>query len=172
MIVSRLILEMIPQKALHFLLKVKIVVMEVLLNLLRCGLTTRTWLLLMSTLIGALVLRKVMEMVQWLPYLALVKQTSNGFCTIPVATIFMFGKTLLQRNVSSSLAMEILNLRPVTKILSNSLACTLLDPVDGALLRAHGRVPNVQNQVDFLLQFLNQYHSQAVLLIPLPQVYL
>lgn len=64
MIVSRLILEMIPQKALHFLLKVKIVVMEVLLNLLRCGLTTRTWLLLMSTLIGALVLRKVMEMVQ------------------------------------------------------------------------------------------------------------
>jgi len=46
-------------------------------------------------------------MVLWLLSLAPVTQINNGFCTILVETMSMFGKTPLLRNASSSLALEI-----------------------------------------------------------------
>lgn len=157
---------MTNQKMLLFLLKVNIVAMEVPMNLLKCGLTMRTLLLSMNTLTGVLSLRRVMEMVLWLPSLALETPTSSGTCTTLVQITFTFGRTMLQRNVSSSLVMEIHNLKHVTQILSNSLRCTLLDPVHGALQRDHGQVSHVQSLVVFPIPFPRRYNTPALLPIP------
>jgi len=84
----------------------------------------------------------------------------------------MFGKTLPQRNVSSSLELETLSLRLAILILNSNLRCILQDLALGVPLLVSGHRMNVVSPVLYLFLLLRRYNTLCPLLILLLQVFL